>query len=243
MSDTRALRLVASVLLGAAVASCGSDSTRPPNEPTPAQLAGHFDSLYVASVAARQSDGDYFSRRANDIAFFEVPAALGVLPAALSISIGGNTESWHAFASAQDITYDGGVRDTAYWVAAYKDDALSEFLIARIEGGEAISVYFGADTGEAHVLSAPFTMTTASSDGSCAAPPVLVSPQVPGTVPVPCALSTFDVSLSLSFPAGTEGQPATTVSIADGVLHGLQYRTFDTTNTSGRVVGRSATLR
>ena len=86
---------IAVSLLAITVAAACSDSTGP-KEPTAAQVAAHFDSIAIDAQTQSQTHESYSGR--NLLAtLIELPAALGAVPASVSVTTANGVERWKAY--------------------------------------------------------------------------------------------------------------------------------------------------
>jgi hypothetical protein len=213
----------------ALTAACGGDSTEPGGVNDPQRAAARFDSMYV-SLNARGTRPDYFWRRAEDMHFFEIPAAFGTVPVTIQVIHGGAVESWKGYEVQYDSVRDDGYVDSTYWVAAYKGTDLDEFFIAYYDYtyGHLVSVLYGADTSETSTTSGDFFSLNMGAPGSCIVPHAASDSLVSNIAGTPCVRASFGTRLLVQFPPGTDGLDTTSISIQNVTIPGVLLTRGDT---------------
>jgi len=227
MRPTARLSLAATCCAFVFTSAC-SDSTGPSDAQLAAQLAMHFDSLYVA--AASHSDASYGTRTLL-LSFLELAPALGATATNVTVTTANGTEHWKGFEIA-DLFVHGDTTDTSYIVTAYRESEVHTMAVAiydaagSIQGGGLLTndtLNIGAESGSG--------LTTRTSLGnSCAQPSsALQNPFVFSLRVQSCNVATFGTSIALVLTS-TPG--------ADAALTRLS---FPTTTFNGVWVVESAT--
>jgi hypothetical protein len=211
---------VAVSLLAMAFAIACSDSTGP-KEQTSAQVAAHFDSIAI-DAAARGQD---YGVRGMMATLIELPAALGAVPAKVSVTTASGVESWKAY-ELLEVSPPGSEADSSFALLMFRDaDAHTALLVffdstGTGEGG-------GVITGDTIFVSPTDAgaMTSLSSVGSACATPAasLVNPQLGMLAIGTCSLAGFRTSLQLTLPTTDGMDPAlTNVSFTNATVNGVR---------------------
>jgi hypothetical protein len=225
MRSPARLNLVASLLALSVAAACGSDSTGP-KEPTAAQVAAHFDSIAIQA----QSQGGAYSGRGFLTTLIELPAALGAVPATVSVTTATGVESWKAYELLAVPPTNSA--DSVFFLLMFRDaDAHTAMLINFDSTGTGdLGIIITSDTIMVGSSSASATTSLSSVSTTCATPSAsLLNPQLATQSIGTCNLARFTTSVHLTSPA-TTGMDAALTSIS-----------FSNSSVNGaRVVGQAA---
>jgi hypothetical protein len=223
MRSPARLRLAASFLAISAAAACGSDSTGPSSQ-TASQVAAHFDSIAIHASAQSDTNSAY-GARSFLTTLIELPAALGAVPATISVTTANGVEHWQAY-ELLELSAPGASNDSAFILLAFRDgDAHTAFLAdfdsagsiqdAGLVTGDTIFVNPSDGSGSTSLTSMSTTCTTPSAS--------LLNPAL-GTLGFSsCTLAKFHTSVSLTLPstAGMD-EALTSVSFANATVNGIR---------------------
>jgi hypothetical protein len=221
MLIVRRLSLVGAAAATVAVAACSSSSTAP-SPITPAQLAEHFDSLYVAAVNDSNSAGEFIIPD-----FVEFGPAVGGNEVSATVTTASGAQTWHGVGFAGVIT-DDTVADTIFVVALYPNRDLQQVVFADFEnsGGNIFGATAnGFDTvwtnGTLNSASGSIVSTgaTCSLQTGLAADPIM---QEFAGEAFSCVSAKFNVSLSATFPGGDNLGALASVSISNVTFNGAE---------------------
>jgi hypothetical protein len=214
---------VAVSLLAMSFAIACSDSTGP-KEQTSAQVAAHFDSIAI-DAAARSQDHDSYGARGLLATLIELPAALGAVPAKVSVTTASGVESWKAY-ELLDVSPPGSDPDSSFVLLMFRDaDAHTALIVffdstgTGVEGG-----VLTGDTISVNPTNAAATTSLTSVGSACATPAAsLVNPQLGMLAIGTCSLAGFRTSLQLTLPT-TVGMDAalTNVSFTNATVNGVR---------------------
>jgi hypothetical protein len=222
MRSLACLRLAACLAATSVAVAC-SDSTGP-TPLTAAQIAAHFDSLAVQAIA--QSDtNSAFGTRGLVTTLIELPAALGALPATVSVTTANGVESWKAY-EILAITAPGATTDSSFAVLMFRDADAHTALIAFFDSTGTINEggLITGDTIAVNPIDHNGSTSLTSVSTACATPSTsLVNPQL-GFIGIgDCTLAQFHTSLDLTLPT-TSGLDAalTTISFSNATMNGVR---------------------
>ncbi|HSU94358.1 MAG TPA: hypothetical protein VLI43_11650 [Gemmatimonadaceae bacterium] len=224
MRSPARLKLVVSLLALSVAAACGSDSTGP-KAPTAAQLAAHFDSIAIQAQTQSATNGAY-SGRGFLVTLIEIPAALGAVPASVSVTTATGVESWKAYELLAVPPTNSA--DSVFFLLMFRDaDAHTAMLINFDSTGTGdLGIIITSDTIMVGSSSASATTSLSSVSTTCATPSAsLLNPQLAtqtqsiGT----CNLARFTTSVHLTSPATTGMDAAlTSVSFSNSSVNGAR---------------------
>jgi hypothetical protein len=207
---TRAVVGAAALLAGLAIAGCSKDS---PTGPTSLSVAAHFDSLYVAAIAAH-THGD--STRAAVLSFMELATAYGAVPTTVSVTTATGVEQWKGVALEVADTSTTASANVQYLAATYSDANVTNVMYSAMQIGTAsadtVAILLAADTIE--VTGAGTAAATLLSDGgACTVATGLTNPSIAAGANFVCNIATMQFAANVTFPA-TAGVDASLQSIA-----------------------------
>jgi len=210
------------------LAACGGSGTTGPSggNPTAAQSAAHFDSIYAAYLAAGTAAD---SARAAIVAIFvEITPAYGGTQQNFTVTTAGGTATWYGF-TYQIVESNG---DSAYFTVAYDGLSLNNLIVFEQDdptGGprelSAALVRLASDSVYDDSV-ATGSATTASLGASCgqqsglAADSLLAAYIGSGTT---CRSGTFLVSASAGFYGAANLGPLTSWVIDDVPFSGVRF--------------------
>jgi len=203
-----------------------SDSTAPSDSQQAAQLAMHFDSLYVSAAAAALADSSGgYSNRALTLTYLELAAALGANASTVTVTTANGTEHWKGL-ELEDVETSGPGLDE-YLLVAYRESAAHSMIVAYFnadgvfeEGG-----IFANDTLSIGDSAATGSTTRTSLSDSCATPSAsLANPIIPNiTASYTCTKAKFNSSLAFTIPSVPNVDPAlTSVSFSSTTFNGAR---------------------
>lgn len=206
--------------------SACSDSTGPSDSQQAAQLAMHFDSLYVSAAAAALADSSgAYSNRALTLTYLELAAALGANASTVSVTTANGTEQWKGL-ELEDVETSGSALDE-YLLVAYRESAAHTMIVAFFnadgvfeEGG-----IFTNDTLSVGASDATGSTTRTSLSDSCVTPSASLSnPIISGiTSAYTCTKAKFNTSLAYTVPSAPNVDPAlTSVSFSSTTFNGAR---------------------
>ncbi|MBK5188428.1 MAG: hypothetical protein JJD97_09285 [Gemmatimonadaceae bacterium] len=217
------LRIAASFVALALTAACSSDSTGPSTQ-SPAQLARHFDSLYV-SAAARSDTFSTYGERALLMTFLELPAALGATPATVNVTTASGVEHWKGY-ELLEVSAPGTTVDSSYILLAYRDADAHTMIIADFDSSGALQEG-GVITGDTIAVSptnGSGTTSLSSVGATCATPSsTLANPQLATLGIGSCNLATFHTNFSMTFSTSSSVDPAlANLSFSSATINGVR---------------------
>lgn len=222
MRTSARLSIAASLLAISFAAAC-SDSTGP-RQQTAAQVAAHFDSIAIRATA--QSDtNEAYGTRSFLTSLIELPAALGALPATVSVTTGTGVESWKSY-ELLEIPAAGSSNDSSFAILMFRDADAHTALIAFFDGAGAIQEA-GIVTGDTILVSpngGSATTSLTSVSTTCTTPSSsLLNPQLTSFTVGTCTLARFRTSLALTSPT-TPGADAglTNLSFSNATMNGVR---------------------
>jgi hypothetical protein len=214
-----AILVVASVV---SVAAC-SDSTAP-KQLSAAQLAAHFDSLSIAATAKADTVSAY-GVRGFLTTLIELPAALGAVPANVTVTTASGSESWKAYELLEVTAPTAGTPDSAYILLMFRDGDAHTALVADFDSS-GVMQDAGVITGDTIVVnpsdgSGSSSLTSISS--ACTTPSAgLLNPALGTFTSSSCNLAKFKTSLEVTLPATTGLDAAlTSVSFSNVTVNGV----------------------
>jgi hypothetical protein len=222
MRSPARLKLVVSLLALSVAAACGSDSTGP-KEPTAAQVAAHFDSIAIQAQAQSETNEAY-SGRGFLATLIELPAALGAVPATVSVSTANGVESWKAYELLAVPSTNSA--DSVFFLLMFRDaDAHTAMLITfdSTGTGDSGGIITG-DTISVSPTSASATTSLSSVSSTCATPSAsLLNPQMATLSIGTCNLARFTTTVHLTSPTTTGMDAAlTSVSFSNSSVNGAR---------------------
>jgi hypothetical protein len=222
MRSPARLNLVASLLALSVAAACGSDSTGP-KEPTAAQVAAHFDSIAIQAQAQSETNEAY-SGRGFLATLIELPAALGAVPATVSVTTANGVESWKAYELLAVPSTNSA--DSVFFLLMFRDaDAHTAMLITfdSTGTGDSGGIITG-DTISVSPTSASATTSLSSVSSTCATPSAsLLNPQMATLSIGTCNLARFTTTVHLTSPTTTGMDAAlTSVSFSNSSVNGAR---------------------
>lgn len=246
------LTCAAGVIILAATAACGGDSTGPGNGGgmTPS-LARHFDSLYVTAKAQSASDTNY-DFRAVALSDLELPAAFGATAANITVTTASGTETWKAMVFEEVLTNSGAPADSGRFILAYRDSDAHTLVVTVIlaDGSIAGGSLVANDTVVVQASAKAGLVTLTSTGAACNSPPSGLTNLVISTAnQATCLSATFGASLNFTFPSKAGVDAALThVSFPLTTFAGVRFQDPFANATVNRVRsslfgGRSATAR
>ncbi|MBK5188427.1 MAG: hypothetical protein JJD97_09280, partial [Gemmatimonadaceae bacterium] len=206
------LTLVAAFATLTAVAACSGASTGPAGGGTPANLAVHFDSLYVHAKAQSASDTNY-KFRATALSDLELPAAFGATASSVTMTTATGVETWKGFVFEEVLTNGGTPTDSGRLVLAYRDGDAHTLVVTVLlkNGSSAGASLMTNDTTVLEATSKSGSVTLDSTGASCPTPPSgLTNPVIATANQATCLAATFSAALSFTFPAAAGVDPALT---------------------------------
>jgi hypothetical protein len=237
MHSPARLRIAASFLAISVAAACGSDSTGPGAQ-TAAQVAAHFDSIAIQANAQNDTNSSYESRSLLTT-LIELPAALGAVPATVSVTTADGVEHWKAYELLARPSSQSE-NDSAFILLAFRDGDAHTALLAEFDGsgtiqegglvtGDTILVNPTDGSGSTALTSTSTTCTTPSAS--------LLNPALDMLGMSACTLAKFHTSVMLTSPA-TEGMDAalTSVSFTNASVNGIRTIDADVSGASVRRV-------
>jgi hypothetical protein len=223
MRSLARLRIAASLLVVSAVAAC-SDSTGP-RQQTAAQLAAHFDSIAIQASAQSETNSAY-GVRSFLTTLIELPAALGAVPATVSVTTASGVEQWKAYELLEVQPPGGSNTDSTFILLAFRDadahTAIAVFFDSTgtaqdggIITGDTITVNPSNGSGTTSLTSTSTTCTTPAAS--------LLNPQLGVITVSQCNLAKFRTTLSLTSPT-TPGMDAalTTLTLSNATVNGVR---------------------
>lgn len=196
---TRAAGVGAAALIaGLAIAGCSKDS---PTAPKSLSVAAHFDSLYVAAIAAH-THGD--STRAALLSFMELATAYGAVPTTVSVTTGTGVEQWQGIALEITDTSATASAYAQYLAATYSDANVTNVIYSATQVGtssaDTVAILLAADTIE--VTGAGTAAATLLSDGAaCSVTSGLTNPFISLSANYVCNMATLQFGATVTFPA------------------------------------------
>jgi hypothetical protein len=187
--------------------SACSDSTGPSDAQLAAQLAMHFDSLYVSATDAGTAAD---SNRSLPLTYLELAAAFGANASSVTVTTANGTEHWKGF-ELEDVETSGSGLDV-FLLVAYRESAAHTMLFASFnaDGSFQSGGMFANDTlAFADSVGTGSTSRTSVGD-SCVTPSAsLANPLVAQVASgYSCSKATFNTSLSYSMPSVPSVDPA-----------------------------------
>jgi hypothetical protein len=216
------LNLVVSLLAVLVAAACGSDSTGP-KEPTAAQVAAHFDSIAIQAQAQSETNEAY-SGRSFLATLIELPAALGAVPASVSVTTANGVESWKAYELLAVPSTSSA--DSVFFLLMFRDADAHTALIITFDStgtGDSGGIITG-DTISVNPTSASATTSLTSVSSTCATPSTsLLNPQLASLTIGSCNLAHFTTSVNLTSPSTTGMDAAlTSISFSNASVNGAR---------------------
>lgn len=207
----------------AALAGCGSDSTAPTPQLTPAQLAEHFDSLYVAAVNDSNSAAQFLVPD-----FVEFGPALGGNEVTATVTTNSGPQTWHGVGYVGVIANDT-LADTIFVVALYPNRDLQQVVFAEFQNHVGASI-FGATADGFDTVWTNGTVNSAagsivSTGAACSLQQGLAADTTMQEFAGPafsCVSAKFNVSLSATFPGSDNLGALTSVSISNVTFNGAE---------------------
>jgi hypothetical protein len=228
LAENALVRRVARVSL--AVVCCSSifagacsDSTSPKPSLDPAQLAAHFDSLYVAAQASADPDSIY---RSYDLSALEIAPALGARPLDVTVTTGKGVEVWRGFMLVVVFQRAGFPDDSSFTLLAYRDaDAHTRLLVNYDRDGHVYGGYVSSNDSPDFGATGSGTAARTALGKTCEAPsPSLAAPDPAYYGSLPCQLATFKASVSLETPDEPYIDPAIrTISFTSTTFKGTRF--------------------
>jgi hypothetical protein len=198
----RIVPLVACVAIGSMVAACGKgDAAGPTVTVTPASVARHVDSLYLATG---NTDRQEF------LTFLEIAPAFGANPAVVRVTVGGSLQFWKAY-----VWDDVAGADSTSVMIAYSDPAVAMglFLSQSTTGGNGVALL--VDSVLTTVTTSSFSITHGAPHDTCTLATGLTNPAlVTAEQNLTCDPATFTVAADLQVPGVLNGDPGTTENLA-----------------------------
>jgi hypothetical protein len=238
MRSPARLRLAASLVVVIAAAAC-SDSTGP-GQQTAAQVAAHFDSIAIHANAQSDTNSAY-NVRSFLSTLIELPAALGAVPATVSVTTANGVEQWKAYELLEVLPPGSSNTDSSFILLAFRDadahTAIAVFFDSTgtaqdggIITGDTISVNPSDGAGTTALTSTGTTCTTPAAS--------LVNPALGTLAVAQCNLASFRTSLSLTSPS-TPGMDAalTTLTFTNANISGVRAVDQATFATVRRLTG------
>lgn len=223
MRSPARLRIVASFFAISVAAACGSDSTGP-RALTAAQVAAHFDSIAIHATAQADTNPIYDNRSFLST-LIELPAALGAVPATVSVTTANGVERWQAY-ELLELNVPGAGNDSAFILLAFRDGDAHTALVADFDSAGAIqdAGLVTGDTIFVNPTDGSGTTSLTSTGTTCTTPSASLLNPALGTLAVSaCTLATFHTSVSLTLPA-TGGMDAAlaNVSFTNATVNGVR---------------------
>jgi hypothetical protein len=191
-------RVIASAIACVTIAmagACGDDSTGPAS----ANLALHFDSLYVASVGGAAHPTLPQQVRELAISELEIPPAFGAFPRVISVQTSTGVERWNGFEFA--INPQGSEFASNTIVVAYRELDVHTSLVANFNQAGVLQSarLLVNDSVQMIALTSSGTTSITSQGGSCATPPTLVNPFIVAYQIADCGRGKFLSSMTADF--------------------------------------------
>ncbi|HSU94360.1 MAG TPA: hypothetical protein VLI43_11660 [Gemmatimonadaceae bacterium] len=216
------LKVVVSLLALSAAAACGSDSTGP-KAPTAAQVAAHFDSIAIQAQTQSETNTAY-GQRSLLATLIELPAALGAVPASVSVTTANGVESWKAYELLAVPSTSSA--DSAFFLLMFRDADAHDALIILFDStgaGDSGGIIAG-DTISVSPTSAAAATSLSSVSSTCATPSTsLLNPQLTMLAIGSCNLARFTTTVHLTSPSTTGMDAAlTSVSFSNSSVNGAR---------------------
>ena len=222
MRSPARVNVVVSLLVLSVAAACGSDSTGP-KAPTAAQVAAHFDSIAIQAQTQSETNEAY-SGRGFLATLIELPAALGAVPATVSVTTANGVESWKAYELLAVPSTSSA--DSVFFLLMFRDADAHDALIITFDStgaGDSGGMVVG-DTISVNPTSASAATSLTSVSTTCATPSAsLLNPQLAMLAIGSCNLARFTTTVHLTSPSTTGMDAAlTSISFSNASVNGAR---------------------